>query len=41
MSLLIFSGLAVATALLALNAFDNLKELLKPVPVRVRARNDR
>ncbi|WP_262709852.1 hypothetical protein [Hymenobacter metallicola] len=41
MSLLIFSGLLVATALLALNTFDNLKALLKPVPVRVRSRNDR
>jgi len=39
MSFLIFTGLLVATALLILNTFDNLKEVLQPAPVRVR--NDR
>ncbi|WP_262713021.1 hypothetical protein [Hymenobacter elongatus] len=41
MSLLIFSGLLLATALLALNTLDNLKELLKPAPIRIRSRNER
>jgi hypothetical protein len=39
MSLLIFLGIALATALLALNTFDQLKAALKPV--RVRANNGR
>gem|GEM_PF-2674772 len=34
MSLLIFLGIALATALLAINTFDQLKAMLKPVPVR-------
>jgi hypothetical protein len=39
MSLLIFLGIAIATALLALNTFDQLKASLKPIPVR--AKNNR
>jgi ABC-type enterobactin transport system permease subunit len=39
MSLLIFLGIALATALLAMNTFDQLKASLKPVPVR--ANNNR
>jgi len=34
MSLLIFLGIALATALLALNTYDQIKASLKPVPVR-------
>ncbi|WP_262905201.1 hypothetical protein [Hymenobacter nitidus] len=39
MSLLIFSGLALATALISLNVFTNKQERLQPIPVRVRSRN--
>jgi hypothetical protein len=35
MSVLIFLGIALATALLALNTFDQLKAVLKPVRVRI------
>jgi hypothetical protein len=38
MSLLIFFGLIIATALLALNTVDNIKAMLKPQPVRVNNR---
>lgn len=38
MSLLIFLGVAVATALFALNTFDQLKASLKPIPVRAKNR---
>lgn len=34
MALLIFLGIAVATALLALNTIKQIKESLQPVPVR-------
>ena len=36
MTLLIFLGIALATALLAFDTFDNLKSMLRPEPVRVR-----
>jgi len=36
MSLLIFLGLIVATALLAINTVDNIKAMLQPEPVRVK-----
>jgi hypothetical protein len=35
MSFLLFVGLMLATALIALNTFDNIKEMLKPEPIRV------
>ena len=38
MSLLIFLGVALATALLALNTFDQVKASLKPIPVRAKNR---
>jgi hypothetical protein len=34
MSLLIFFGLILATALLAINTVDNIKAMLTPQPVR-------
>jgi len=39
MTLLIFFGIALATALLALDTVNNLKSALQPIPVR--ARNNR
>jgi len=38
MSLLIFFGLIIATAILALNTVDNIKAMLKPEPVRANNR---
>ncbi|AII52351.1 hypothetical protein N008_10225 [Hymenobacter sp. APR13] len=38
MSLLIFLGVAVATALFSLNTIDQLKASLKPIPVRAKNR---
>lgn len=35
MSFLLFVGLLIATALIALNTLDNIKDMLKPQPVRV------
>lgn len=34
MTLLIFFGIALATALLALDTVNKVKDMLKPVPVR-------
>lgn len=39
MTLLIFFGIALATALLALDTVKNFKSALQPIPVR--ARNNR
>ncbi|MET4105634.1 hypothetical protein ABIB60_000968 [Hymenobacter sp. UYP22] len=39
MTLLIFSGIALATALLVIDSVRNLNATLKPIPVR--ARNSR
>jgi hypothetical protein len=38
MSLLIFLGVAIATALFAVNTFDQVKASLKPIPVRAKNR---
>lgn len=35
MSFLLFVGLMIATALIALNTLDNLKAMLKPQPIRI------
>jgi hypothetical protein len=35
MSFLLFVGLLIATALIALNTLDNIKAMLKPQPIRV------
>ncbi|GAB3232474.1 hypothetical protein GCM10027346_19760 [Hymenobacter seoulensis] len=38
MTLLIFLGIALATALLGFDTVNNLKAMLKPIPVRAQNR---